>query len=54
MQWRETATSVTIMHRITGAKAPSVYFYGKPSDAVKHVMATNTLIKRFPERWMCF
>lgn len=54
MKWRETATEVHIFNRVTGIKAPSMFFYGKQEEAIKHAKTHNTLLKRFPEKWMCF
>lgn len=54
MKARETANRIKIVNRITGAEAPPVYIYGKYDDAVKYVRKQNTLVSRFPKRWMAF
>lgn len=54
MKQRETATRITIKNLITGVCAPSVYVNGKYDDCVKHVRKTNTLVSRFPEKWIAY
>lgn len=38
----------------TGAEAPSVYEYGKYEDVIKRVVKSNTLVSRFPNKWMAY